>query len=123
MSSIIAFEYYEKFLKLKLKVVIHCKNSNDKQKKFLKDVNNYWTNFDIVIISPSIEAGVDFNKEYFDKIYVILSDKSTSQRGLTQMIKRIRNIKCKKIHTFLNGLPYNETGHFYLFNDVEEMAT
>ena len=121
MSSIIAFEYYEKFLKLKLKVVIHCKNSNDKQKKFLKDVNNYWTNFDIVIISPSIEAGVDFNKEYFDKIYVILSDKSTSQRGLTQMIKRIRNIKCKKIHTFLNGLPYNETGHFYLFNDVEEM--
>lgn len=120
MSSTIALKYYEKFCKLGLKAIVHCSKSDDSQKKLLNDVNNYWI-VSVVLISPSIESGVDFNVEYFDKIYIILSNLSTSQRGLMQMIHRVRKFKCHEIHTFLNGLPYDETGNFYSLDDVENM--
>ncbi len=63
----------------------------------------------MIIYSPTIESGVDFNVEgYVNKIYGILSTKSTSQRAFLQMLSRCRKVKDNKINILLNDLPYYE---------------
>jgi hypothetical protein len=41
-----------------------------------------------LIYSPTIEAGVDFNVDHFDPLYVYCCLWSTTQLGLTQMTQR-----------------------------------
>ena len=43
--------------------------TDDEQKIALNDVNRVWSEHQVVLYSPTIEAGVDFNKEHFNKIY------------------------------------------------------
>jgi len=52
-------KYYEKYNQ-KYKVIIH--NSVIKNKEILSDVNNEWNKCQLLIYSPSVEAGIDFNK-------------------------------------------------------------
>ena len=118
MSSKLATYYYDKFKDI-YKCVLHCSKSDDILKKELKNVNSFWKQFQLIIYSPSIEAGIDFNIEHIDKIYVILSNKSTSQRGLLQMIGRIRQLKNPNILVYLNGLPYRKNISFYKFDEIK----
>jgi len=78
-----------------IKHVMHTSKTDDQLKNELEDVNNFWTQYQVVLYSPTIESGVDFNEEYFDKIYcIVLSGPMTcSQRGFLQMVGRIRKIK------------------------------
>lgn len=104
---------YEKILayKKKIKIIRYTSMTDDKDKKELEDVNNIWINYRVVMYSPSVEAGVDFNvKSYFNRIYCFLNNGSCSPRSLLQMIGRIRyptddNIRCcydKTIYTNKN---------------------
>lgn len=122
MSSSIA-DYYYKLYSGKYKTVLHTSKVDDKFKKELKDVNNFWVKYQLVIYSPSIESGVNFDKEHFDKIYIVLSANSTSQRGLLQMTSRCRKLKNSNIMIYLNGLPYHKTGCFFKYDEVKEYST
>ena len=119
MSSKMATYFYNKY-KDKYKCVLHCSNADDKLKKQLKDVNNFWDKFDLVIYSPSVESGVSFNKEHFDKLYVVLSSKSTSPRAVMQMCSRVRKIKDPQVDVYLNNLPFREKSNFYTYSDIKE---
>lgn len=100
---------YEKIIKDMGKTSIyHYSKSDDSYKALLQNVNKLWINYDVVIISPSVESGVDFNVvDYFDNIYVILSLDSTSDRGLIQMTNRIRHTKNNEVYCFMNKLKYD----------------
>jgi hypothetical protein len=103
MSSERALRLKEKFSDHK--VLLHYSKSDDALKTQLKNVNDLWTEYEMVIIMPTVEAGVDFNvKEHFDKLYVVLSLGSISQRGLLQMCNRVRNLRSKEVKVLLNGL-------------------
>jgi hypothetical protein len=119
MSSTLA-EKYENKLKDRFKCKLHCSKSNDEDKKFLVDVEKYWNNFQIVIYSPFIEAGIDFNIPHFYKKYVILSSNSCSQRALCQMIGRVRQTENNVIKVFLNGLPFKEKANFYTYEEIKQ---
>ena len=120
MSSKNASYYYELY-KEQYKTILYTSKTSDKDKKLLAEVENIWSNHQLIIYSPCIEAGVDYNIEHFDKIYLVLASESTSQRGLNQMINRIRQIKDNKIHTFLNTIPANETSirRHYNFDEIK----
>jgi hypothetical protein len=118
MSSTKALEYEGELKKLGIKVVLHYSHADDELKKHLIDVNNYWIQFDVVMISPSIESGISFDEEYFDKMYIILSPESTSQRGLLQMTNRVRHLKTTDYDVFLNGISWKEWAYFY---DIDEV--
>lgn len=83
----------------KVKFVIHTSKTNDQLKEKLQDVNTFWTQYDVVLFSPTIQSGVDFNVKHFDKVYGIIGDGSNTccQRSFLQMIGRIRHIKVPKI--------------------------
>jgi len=118
MSSEIAHQYYYKYYE-NYKVALHTSKTDDDLFNQLKDVNTYWSNFDIVIYSPSIESGVDFNLKYFDNMYCILAPASTSQRGFMQMANRIRNLNDNNIQVFLNGMTYNDKVFEYTYSEVK----
>lgn len=103
------------------KVLLHTSKCDDELKRKLQTVNELWIQYDCVIASPTVEAGVDFNVEHFDKMYVVLASGSTSQRGLNQMTGRVRKLKNLNISVFLNGIPYHEKGSIYKIYETDEM--
>lgn len=119
MSSKLATMYYNKY-KDKYKTILHSSKSDDILKEKLKDVNKLWKEYQLIIYTPCIEAGIDFNIEHIDKIYTILSVKSTSQRGLFQMIARCRKINNENIMIYTNNLPFYESGCFYNYDETKQ---
>jgi len=102
------------------KVLIYTGSSDDETKKDFNDVTNIWNKCDVLIYSPTCEAGVNFDVEYFDRMYGILSDKSTTPRGFLQMLARIRKVKKNKI-ILLNEC-FNQKAKvkdFYTYSEVK----
>lgn len=120
MSSEIGQKYRD-LLKNDYKVCCHYGTGDDELKEELKQVNEFWIQYDVVICSPTVEAGVDFNVPHFDKQYVILSGGSTSPRGLCQMTARVRNWKDLTVECYLNNLPYHEKANLYRKDEVDSM--
>jgi hypothetical protein len=119
MSSKLA-SHYNKLYKDTYKTILHCSDSDDALKENLKDVKNFWKLFQLLIYSPSIESGVNFDMDHFDKIYVVLSTKSTSQRGLLQMMGRVRKLKDYDILVYLNNIPYSDKISFYKYDEIKK---
>lgn len=121
MSSEKALFYHNMF-KDKYDVLLHYSKSDDSLKQKLTEVNKLWSKYEMVIITPTVEAGVDFNvSDHFDKLYVILSTGSTSQRGLLQMCNRVRSLKSTDVNVFLNGLNYRTNANLYTLDEVAAM--
>jgi len=118
MSSKIA-TYFNNLYKDIYKTILHCSSSDDELKEKLKDVLNFWKRFQLLIYSPSIESGVNFNLDHFDKIYIILSTNSTSQRGLMQMMGRIRKLNDDNILVYLNNIPFSNKISFYKYDEIK----
>ena len=74
MSSKKCTDMYEKIMSRfpKKTVLIYTGNTDDKNKLDLLDVKASWTTSDVVIYSPTIEAGVNFDSDYFYKIYGVV---------------------------------------------------
>lgn len=119
MSSKLATYFYNKYSNT-YKTILHCSKSDDKNKLMLKNIVEFWKGFQLVIYSPSIEAGCNFDAPHFHKIYMILSPKSTSPRGLMQMGSRVRKIEDPNIMVFLNNLPFRSKANFYSYSEIKE---
>lgn len=103
----------------KIKYLIHSSKSDDSLKKELKNVNDFWSKYQFVGISPSIDSAIDFNKKHFDKIYCFLQNGMgcCSQRTIYQMVGRIRNCPNRNIITYYDG-PTSIRSSIYTFDDV-----
>jgi hypothetical protein len=122
-------EKYNDMYKENYKVIIH--NSIEKNKNILLDVNSNWADCDLLIYSPSVESGVDFNiKNNFYKCYSTLSNQSTSFRAFNQMLNRVRfyennNIMCyfdskmMEFSTIISPYVYEEM-KLYKYSQIED---
>ena len=45
------------------KILRYSSMTDDEQKTKLKDVNNYWKEYNVLLYTPSIEAGISFELE------------------------------------------------------------
>lgn len=112
-------EYFQQY-NTKMYTAIHG------DKKELIDVNTHWQ-CDLLLYSPCIEAGVDFNVIHFDSMFVFASSSSdlrhcsTSQRGLYQMIKRIRTLRSNDINIFTGNLKYTQGETPYTVQSVKNL--
>ena len=86
----------------------------------LKNVNKYWLQADVIIYSPSIESGINFDIPHFNRLFGIFSNMSSSQRGFLQMINRVRKIQNPKI-TILNEKIFklNDIYKYVTYEDVK----
>ena len=63
----------------------------------LKNVNKYWAQADVLIYSPVIESGINYDNQHFNRLFGLFSNMSSSQRAFLQMINRVRKIQNPKI--------------------------
>ncbi|GAQ78155.1 hypothetical protein KFL_000090020 [Klebsormidium nitens] len=72
-------------------ILVITRHSDGEVKRGLGNVNESWAKR-LVIISPTVEAGVDFNRPWFHKMFLYICKKSTHPRGLDQMKGRVRQL-------------------------------
>ena len=106
----------------KLRVLIYTGSSGDDTREDFKNVDEIWSGCQLLIYSPTCEAGVNFDLPHFNKMYGFLVEQSTTQRGLCQMFARIRQLTDPNI-LLLTRLEYNEhltENCLYNFDEVEK---
>ena len=126
MSSNAVEDISIELTKMDIKHVLHTSKTDDKLKNELEHVNDFWTKFQVVLYSPTIESGIDFNAEHFDKIYCVLADGNLtcSQRAFLQMVGRIRKIRNSKILCLYKNIPMIDgnnpitDANIYTFDDM-----
>ena len=67
-------------------------NSETNSSIIKKNVNDFWIQFKVIIVSPSIVYGVDFNLEHIHIVYSFIKGITITARESIQQIHRIRNI-------------------------------
>ena len=114
--------YAENFGKIfpNKKILFYTGSSDDSSKEDFKDVTNVWNKCDLLIYSPTCEAGVNFDVKHFDRMYGIISNGSTTPRGFLQMLARIRKVTNNKIVIF-NGSFNQKTKvkDYYTYSEVK----
>ena len=124
MSDTKAKQLYAEY-KNNYKCILYTSSTSDKEKQNLGNVEEEWKKYQLIIYTPSIESGVDFNVDkYIDNIYVVLCSNSTSQRGLNQMIKRCRKLNNKNILIYTNNLSLQDKMTLnYFYYSINEIKT
>ena len=74
----------------------------------MKNYKEEWNKADLLIYSPTIEAGVDFDVKHFDKCYGYMSDTSTSARAFSQMLHRVRQFESDEVLIYIGNILYSE---------------
>lgn len=102
-------EQIEHLDELSTMINIITSRSTETEKNHMSDSNRTWIKSKILIISPTVGAGVDFNEEHFDIAFVYATNKSCCARAINQIRGRARSISSKECHVFINSLAKGET--------------
>lgn len=85
----------EKYIKTKCSKInglfITADNSNDLN-------TDIWNNYDVVAFSPTIVAGVSYEKEHFDACFGYFTNSSACAEMAVQQMFRVRNLKIGELH-------------------------
>lgn len=73
----------------------------EKQKKAMTNCNSLWTKFKMVMISPTVGAGIDFTALHFHAAFGYGTSRSCSARGLNQMRGRVRQLIMHECHMYI----------------------
>lgn len=76
----------------------HGKMDEKIKAQHFANVNKYWKNYDIIIATPVVTAGVSFEEEHFDCVYGLFNNQSCCVSMCRQMLGRIRNVSEKKYY-------------------------
>ena len=76
----------------------HGKMDEKIKSQHFANVNKYWKNYDIIIATPVVTAGVSFEEEHFDCVYGLFNNQSCCVSMCRQMLGRIRNVSEKKYY-------------------------
>jgi hypothetical protein len=72
------------------------------KKEHFANVDEFWSTYDIMIYTPTVSAGVSFERCHFDKVYAWFTDMSCNVEVCLQMLGRIRDVKLKEYIIGLN---------------------
>lgn len=84
-----------KFPKLKIGMY-SSKTYASVKKEHMSNVNHYWKQFDVLIKTPTISAGVSFEEEHFDRVFGFFIGITCTTQTCIQMLGRVRNVKSKQ---------------------------
>lgn len=76
---------------------------NSEKVKAFKDVNTVWSEFDVLIITPTVSAGVSFERVHFDYTFGLFTSESCSVETCMQMMGRVRNVGTNEYNIFIES--------------------
>ncbi len=107
--------------KNKISHILHTRDTDDKIKAKLVDVNTLWSIYQVVLFSPTLTVGVSHDIKYFDRIYSIIIGNCCSSRTFLQMCGRVRDPKCLDILTYYEKSVSTRTDRIvYNYDDLFE---
>ena len=118
LSTKLLYQIEEILTELKIKFITHTRDSDDKFKKELEQVNTFWNKYQVVMYSPAISVGIDHTNLYFDSVYSIINPGTASPRVYKQMLGRIRNMKSDTILTLAQSLSTSLDSKLYNYNEM-----
>jgi hypothetical protein len=110
-SSAEAKEYEKKLMEKfpDTKVMVYQGKTDDKVKsEHFSNVNHHWKQYQVVIMTPTVEAGINFDQEHFHQAFGILSLGANSQRGFLQMSCRVRKLENNEFIVFHDRISKNK---------------
>jgi len=101
-------------------LLIHRETSDNEKLNQVINVNEKWSNYDVVIYTPSVCMGISFDDEYFDNIFAYGCQNSLGSQEFCQMLHRIRKPKEKVIYITLdNFIEYEKDRHELKLDKIE----
>lgn len=98
----------EKYPELRVKLY-SSETSIAEKKEHFANVKLYWSQYDVILYTPTISAGVSFEEKHFTKIFAYFTDKSCPVETCIQMLGRVRDVATKSYYICLaatgNSLP------------------
>jgi hypothetical protein len=90
-------------------IILYSSETDDHiKKKDLSNVNQNWCNYDILIYTPCITAGISFEMTHFDVLFGCFTNRSCDVMTLLQMLFRVRRLNDNKIYLFIEIFNVNE---------------
>lgn len=87
----------------KLVKLYSSETSFGERREHFADVNLHWAQYDVLIYTPTISAGVSFEQHHFEKIFGYFTDQSCPVETCLQMIGRIRDVGAKAFYICINA--------------------
>ena len=89
--------------KLKVKIISSENKDKDKNELF-NNINKTLLQYDVFIYTPTLTAGVSFDKLHFDKIFGYFTNMSCNVEICRQMLHRIRHTKLSEYELYLEQI-------------------
>lgn len=93
------------------------KTSMSQKREHFNNVAEYWSQYDTLIYTPTVSAGVSYEEKHYDKVFAYFTDKACNVETCLQMLGRIRNVGQREYYICLssnrNNLPTD-------IEDIEE---
>lgn len=116
LNNFISSNYADK------KIAIYTSETCDlKKRDDLSDINNSWTEYDVVIYTPCITAGVSFENKYFDYLFGFFTNTSCDIYTIYQMLFRVRNLNENKMYIMFSIYTQQDTVSTSKIDLVEEL--
>jgi hypothetical protein len=96
----------EKFPKLRVKLYSSETKHSEKREHFA-NVGHYWSQYDVILYTPTISAGVSFEEKHFSKVFGYFVDKSCPVETCIQMLGRVRDVATKEYYICLSATGNN----------------
>jgi hypothetical protein len=125
MSATYALELKTKILTKypEKKILLYLSTTADDEKKNIKNINSLWEDCDILMYTPTIEAGLSFDKENcFDRLYGYVCSNSCSQRSFYQMMARVRKFKETEMYIYSDLSCDTYNGKRWTYTEIEQSS-
>jgi hypothetical protein len=75
----------------RFRVQLFTQDTNERQRiEDLKDVQQAWTRYDVLIYSPTISAGISFERVHYHRMFAYFEVGVTTLETFFQMMGRVR---------------------------------
>lgn len=75
-----------------VRTLIHTGDDSQQQKESIRNVNEVWSTYQVVIGTNVLAGGVDFNQRHFHSIMAFLDNRGAPFRLMKQVIGRVRKV-------------------------------
>jgi len=103
-AEILIANINKRFPKVNIKLYSSKSLESEKRKHF-SDIDEFWSQYDVVVYTPTVSAGVSFERAHFDKIYGYFTSMSCDVEVCVQMLGRIRNVSSRDYYICTDHVP------------------
>lgn len=93
----------EMFIGLKI-FIYNSETPQSIREQHFANINKFWTEYDILIYTPTISAGISFEVEHYDCMFAYFVSNTCTVESAIQMMGRVRSIRDKSHFIYIQNI-------------------